>query len=245
MKKIALNDSLSIYQFEPKENHYIGTNITILEEQNEIIIIDTGYEHHIKQIEDVIQGKSITHVICTHFHPDHCYGLHELGKQNLIGSALFADTLALFDDLDDQLLVPDQQISETTELTFHNHKIKLIPNKGHSLCGLLIIIDEEFMFVGDDIMITNDNKPILPYVAETIDGHIKGLQNIKKHYSVYNIIPAHGAIIPKNEDGLKEIDLRIDYLYFAKTKDKDITNFEEKVQIKFEGSKWHRLNIKR
>ena len=80
MKKIQLSRNLYLYQFPPETDRVLGQNIFILYSIKECIIIDAGYERHMSQCKDELEGRKIKYVICTHFHPDHCYGLNVLEK---------------------------------------------------------------------------------------------------------------------------------------------------------------------
>jgi hydroxyacylglutathione hydrolase len=241
MNEIKLTEQFLMYQFEPDKDRVLGQNIFILYEGDKCIVFDAGYERHMKQLVTDLKKYRIEHVICTHFHPDHCYGLNELPKQHLIGSKYSIETLKMFDDLDNELLVPDQLIEEKTVVKFGNHTITLTPNPGHSNCGMVIDIDGEFLLVGDDYMTTNKNEPVLPYVAETIQQHKQALQNIIDNYKGYTFLPSHGVPTINTDD----MTYRIRYLDFALTKEKDLHLFYQEDDEHFLSERWHLLNIRK
>lgn len=241
MEEIKLTEQFYMYQFEPLEERVLGQNIFVLYEGNECIVFDAGYEAHMKQLVTDFKKYTIKHVVCTHFHPDHCYGLNVLSKQHLIGSKYSIETLEMFDDLDNKLLVPDVLVEEKTVLQFGNHTITLALNPGHSNCGMLIDIDGEFLLIGDDYMTTNKNEPVLPYVAESIEQHKVALQNIINNYNGFTLMPSHG--VPTFN--LEDLKYRIRYLDFASTKQKDLSLFYKDDDPHFLSERWHSLNIRK
>lgn len=241
MEEIRLTEHLYMYQFPPEEERVLGQNIFVLYEGDECIVFDAGYERHMKQLLTTLEKYTIKNVVCTHFHPDHCYGLNLLPKQNLIGSKHAIETLKMFDDLENEFIVPNILIEEKTVLKFNEHVITLTLNPGHSNCGMLIDIDSEFLLIGDDYMTTNKNEPVLPYVAETIEQHIEALNNIISNYKGYTLIPSHGVPTFSIED----LKYRIRYLEFALTKQKDLNLFYKVDDTHFLSERWHMLNIRK
>ena len=240
MKKVELTNQFHMYQFDPEQERVLGQNIFVLYHQNECIVFDTGYERHMEQVLPVLKDFDIKYVIITHFHPDHCYGLNILSKQQVVGSKYSIETLTMFDDLDNVLLIPSILIEKDTTIEFHDHTIKLSLNPGHSNCEMIIDVDGEFLLVGDEYM-TSNNKPVLPYVAETIEQHIDSLTRIIEDYSGYTFVPSHGV---KTKDAA-DLKYRIRYLKFAATKEKDINKFYQDNDVHYLSKRWHIVNIRR
>ena len=241
MKEIRLTKNFVMYQFDPEGERVLGQNIFVLYHDDECIVFDAGYECHMAELKPTLDKYDIKHVILTHFHPDHCYGLNELSKQNVIGSVHYIDTLTIFNDFDNELLIPAQTVDSTLSLDFYDHRIKIINNPGHSICGLAIIIDDEFVLVGDDILSTNDNNPVLPFIAYTIDSHESSLNVIKNLYSSKVLLPSHGSPLYKNQ--ISELDKRLNYIKFLKTKEKNIDVLHKKIDYTFENPEWHSFNV--
>ena len=241
MKEVALKENLIMYQFEADDKKILGQNIFVLFSDDECIVFDAGYERHMEQVLKHLTNHTIKHVICTHFHPDHVYGLNVLPKQSVIGSKYALETLTMFEDESNELLLPDIIVNDTYQLEFDNHIITLTICPGHSNCGMLIDIDGEFLLVGDDYMSTNDNIPVLPYIAESIKQHIESLQFIVNHYNGYTFLPSHG-VKTKNID---DLNFRIRYLLFTLTREVDITKLYNKNDVHFKNENWHKLNVKK
>jgi glyoxylase-like metal-dependent hydrolase (beta-lactamase superfamily II) len=245
VKKIEINSSIDIYQFPPPTDAVLGVNIVVLKSNNECIVFDAGYEHHMKELKPILDKMKIKYIICTHFHPDHCYGLNENKGHTVVGSKYAYDTLKIFNDHENEVLLPKIKVEDKMIINLGEHTVKLTINKGHSKCGLLINIDNQVLLTGDDIMFTNDGVSVLPYIADTIANHIDSLQTILRSYQNMIILPAHGKPISGNEVIKEEIVSRINYLEFVKEGNKDLEQFKKKYGINFESEKWHRVNVLR
>lgn len=216
MNKKQLTKNLIHYQFEPDQGKHFGFNIFALTHLDKVLLIDTGYEKHAQAVqEDLTKNNLILEkVIITHFHPDHIFGLKVLPNVEIYGSAYFQTTLNLWTDKKDhKTMTPSFQIHEETSFSFYDHKIKLIPLPGHSACEMLVIVNETYLFVGDEIMSSNEGKPLLPSVGrkEFISRHLVSLETLKS-FKGYIVIPSHGKIIKTSEGFQNDLDNRINYL---------------------------------
>ncbi len=241
MKTTQLSKNFNMYTFDPDEGRVLGQNIFVLFHENECVIFDAGYERHMSQLLPHLEGYTIKYVICTHFHPDHTYGLNVMPKQHVIGSFEAINTLTMFEVQDNELLVPQTLVKDSLQLTFHNHTIKLQTNPGHSNCGLLIDVDQSFVLIGDEYMTTNLNEPVLPYVAETITQHIQALECIINNYKTHTFIPSHGVPTTNVDD----LEYRVRYLEYALTKNSSLEPFYQQNDTHFLSESWHRLNIRK
>jgi glyoxylase-like metal-dependent hydrolase (beta-lactamase superfamily II) len=231
-KTIEFGDVI-IYQF-PENKNLIGTNISFMKMGENQVMIDAGYSYITKEILDVVMEKQIC--ICTHFHPDHYDGFRVFSHY-LIANSSYQETLQIFETLSEEI-TPDKLIYREETLKLFDKEFTLIPCKGHSVDGLLVVIDE-VLFVGDELMYTNDGRPILPYVASSIQNHINSLHTIKRLSTNKVIVPAHGSIITNQEFLQNDISMRLRYLYELGDKSVDIN---DPAYSYFENLKWHESN---
>ena len=239
MKKIKILEDFFMYQFEPFGGRILGQNIFVLFGKSECIVFDAGYEHHLEAVIQDLNGRSIKYIICTHFHPDHVYGLNILAKQYVIGSINYRETLEFFKDLDNELFIPTQTIKDETLIEFGRHKINLSLNQGHSNCGMLIDIDGTHLLVGDDYIALNSGEPVLPYLAASLQIHIDGLKNIVNNFKGYTYLPSHG----KETKNLADIEYRLRYLEFCKQLNTNLNDFYQLEEPRYINEKWHKVNI--
>ena len=210
MTKIDLGSGVIQYMFPPSktENHY-GYNIIAIVDNDEAILIDTAFEEQAQQVfEDFsVQGISIKGVVISHFHDDHMQGLKVLPKVPVYGSYRFQETLGMWTPKEEhENYTPSVIVKEPITIKLGSHTLEIIPSSGHSVCTVLVKIDEQFLHVADEIIYSNDGQPILPSIEsrENIKRQLESWERIRNHLPLA-IIPAHGPVLRgiKLQRGLK------------------------------------------
>jgi len=249
MEIFNLEEGLSVYKFSPNEkDEIVGYNVLVIQHENECILVDTAFRRHFVQIEEDLnkKGLKITKVIFSHFHRDHIGGIPKLDGVELVGSIYAKDTLkAMFKDADFTKYLPTNAVINKKMIVFGKFKIDLIVNKGHSIDGLLVLVNNKYIFVGDDIIFNYRDEPLLPFCAD-LDAiaHINSLETIKSLVKGSYLIPSHGPITNNEEEIKRDIDNRISYLnYIIKNKDSSYIDFSRETNIKFSGVEWYKNNV--
>ncbi|PAT02097.1 hypothetical protein CI105_04325 [Candidatus Izimaplasma bacterium ZiA1] len=244
MKKINLSDDITVYQFSPEGDRIVGLNITVIKDNDEYIIIDPGYERYLKIVLNDINENKIKNVFITHYHTDHYEGLTLLNNINVYGSKYASVTLSKYAKKDFLRSLPTVLINKTKIVEFEKHKIVQINNPGHSICSSIILLDDKYMFVGDDLIYNNEGVPVIPFVADkNIEQQISGLNNILNLFDNHIIVPGHGKIINNKVFVFEDVKNRIEYLnYILMNKCASYEEFHKQTGIKFLGSNWHNYN---
>ncbi|MBU1019774.1 MAG: MBL fold metallo-hydrolase [Firmicutes bacterium] len=218
----------------------------LLKNGDQALLLDTGYKRHFRKIKaDLVkQGMTLSTIVVSHFHPDHIGGVAESTGVNIYGSLLAKNTLMKFFPTFDHLL-PNNVVVDKKEFHFGKHKFLLIRNMGHSIDGLLVLIDDKFLFVADDLIYTEDLESVLPFCADhEIENHINSLKRIERFSQGKVIIPSHGLPIDDSVFLNKDIENRCRYLEFIL--DNPTASFETFTQstgITFVGEESHSYNI--
>jgi len=246
MKTIELEKNIIVYQFDSEENRVLGTNILVVINGDECLVVDTGYPRHFKiAYEDILRRNlKITHVVLSHFHPDHIGGFPEIKDLVIYGSVHGKETIKVFGDAYKDCL-PNVEIKNNTSFKFGNHLVDVVINKGHSVDGLIITLDNKYIFVGDDFMSDNDGLAVIPFCAEqNLEQHVSSIKSIIKVHKNKVIIPAHGMILKDDSIALIELNKRLKYLeYFIEKPNKSYEEFYEATSIELLNSKWHNYNM--
>jgi len=203
MLKKELSSDILQYIFPPRrEGVHFGDNITAVIHENKAVLIDVGFEDEAKQVfEDLSEmGITIDKVIISHFHDDHMNGLKLLSDVPVYGSSHFQHALDMWVEKEEHKhFVPSVVVEQPMKIEFGNHTLEIIPSPGHSMCTVLVKINEQFLHVADEIMYSPDGQPLLPSIEcrGDIKRQLESWDRIKD-YQTLDIIPGHGATFEGN-----------------------------------------------
>lgn len=210
-----IEDNFSQYAFAPMGQAHWGINVFALEDQDRVLLIDTGYAEYGKQLDDELRRRQLQldTVILSHFHDDHMEGLVHLKSPRLLGHAHYRATLEKWTPPDEHhRYVPTDLIAAPIRLEFGNHSLMLTPISGHSESDLLILINERYLHIGDLILQDPHSAPILPAVEPPLlTTHMRALEDLRQ-YLDYAFLLSHGPIIHDRAIKQREIDDRLRYL---------------------------------
>ncbi len=244
MRKILITEDLYQYQFPPRPDQHFGFNIFTLIHGKEALLIDTGFEDHALAVKEDLAKDGIkpTYIIISHFHDDHIFGLQTLENLHVFGSEFFQVSLDQYTLKEmHAIFKPTNMITETSKIKFGNFDIQFLLIPGHAICGIYTIINNQFVHIGDDIMCSNDDVPLLPSVElDRVSEHIASLEKLKE-YMFYTLLLGHGNSMSGNKLISKEIDDRLKYLKAVFTSEKP-TSYDEAVKecsCDFLHKEWH------
>ena len=244
MFKKELLKGCILYIFEPEQGNYYGNTITALINDDKVILIDAGYEYQAKAVmEDLNSNKlTIEKVIITHFHDDHMEGLKVLPNVPVYGSNYYQKTLDMWTVKEEhKYFTPTVLVKEPLNIQFEQHEIEMIPFPGHSICTIIVKINDEYIHIADELMFSKNGEPLLPCILkEDVKRQFISINKLKG-YSHYTFIPGHGdSIKDKNriENEIENVSL---YLSAILSNSNEIT-FEEATKecsCTFLYKEWH------
>jgi glyoxylase-like metal-dependent hydrolase (beta-lactamase superfamily II) len=173
-------------------------------------------------------GKAITHVILTHYHADHIYGLQEFkqaGARIIAQRAgleyLNSDTaqsrleasrkeLAPWIDADTRLVPADEWIDGPRELVVGGVRLLLQPvGPAHTPEDLVVFLPaEKVLFAGDIVF-----RARLPYVGQADSRHWIAALNTILAFDAKAVVPGHG---PLSTSARQDLELTRDYLAYLR-----------------------------
>ncbi|WP_432406475.1 MBL fold metallo-hydrolase [Wukongibacter sp. M2B1] len=217
MKIIEIDKDIFQYCFNGDKESNMGYNIFALIAEKKALIIDTAYAKEAQQVRADLEKNGIKpeKVIISHFHPDHAGGSSVFSDCEIIGSKFYKVNInncrrwaPEYEYIEPQVLVKNNDTME-----FGSFKLSFIYTPGHSNCSISTVINDNIIHIGDLIMTSDTEKPMLPIV--TINGsfseHISSLELIKS-LNMNTFLLAHGLPMSKREIINAEIDDRIYYL---------------------------------
>jgi glyoxylase-like metal-dependent hydrolase (beta-lactamase superfamily II) len=175
-----------------------------------------------------VTPQRVTHVIVTHYHADHVYGLQEFrqaGARIIAHRAaleyLNSDTarqrlevsrtdLAPWIDAQTQLVVPDQWVDGATELVVGGVRLQLQPvGPAHTPEDLVVLLPaERVLFAGDMVF-----RGRVPFVGQADSRQwIAALDTLLK-MDPQVVVPGHGAL---STSARQDLELTRDYLVYLR-----------------------------
>ena len=175
-----------------------------------------------------VTGKAVTHVIVTHYHADHVYGLQEFQragarimahrgaleylKSELAESRLVASRteLAPWIDAQTRLVPADEWVDATRELVIGGVRLVVVPvGPAHTPEDLVVYLPaEKVLFAGDVVF-----RGRLPFVGQAKSGEwIKALTTLLA-FDATVIVPGHG---PASRDARADMEMTRDYLSYLR-----------------------------
>ena len=173
-------------------------------------------------------GKAVTHVILTHYHADHIYGLqefkragahivaHEAALEYLNSETAQArlevsrKDLAPWIDAQTQLVPADEWIAGPRELVVGGVRLLLQPvGPAHTPEDTVVFLPQEkVLFAGDLVF-----RGRIPFVGQADSGHwIKALNTVLG-FDAAVVVPGHG---PMSTSAREDMELTRDYLGYLR-----------------------------
>lgn len=193
-----------------------------------------------------VTGKAVTHVILTHYHADHIYGLQEFKRAGarIIAQRggleyLNSDTaqsrlaasrteLAPWIDADTHLVAADEWIDGPRELVVGGVRLLLRPvGPAHTPEDLVVYLpSEKVLFAGDIVF-----RGRVPFVGQADSGHWIEALNQVLSFDAAVVVPGHG---PMSTSAREDMELTRDYLAYLRESmrraARDLAPFEEAYQ---------------
>ena len=200
-----------------------------------------------------VTPKPVTHVIVTHYHADHIYGLQTLRQQGArviahrsAGEYLNSDTarlrlehsrreIAPWVNAKTVLVPPDQWLDGDLTLEVGSTRF-LIRHVGpaHTPEDLVVYVPSEMVLFAGDLVFRNR----IPYVGQADSRRwIEALEHLLA-FDATTIVPGHG---PLSRDARKDMELTRDYLVYLRAKMAQAAHNLEPFEDAYRATDWSRF----
>jgi len=234
------------YTFEPHSIPRVGHNIYTVKSEESLTIIDPSSENMVEEIkkDDDFNTERLGNVIISHYHGDHISGIAQLPRCTVWGSEHYAKTLgdrypaSIID-----LVKPSIDLKYGAQYTLGGVSVRFYQGRGHTVCGILTVIGEEFIHTNDIIGFNDHGDPILPLIFDSAYEYYRTVQKILG----FNL----KIIVPHMQD-LDQTKIRETLLIYKEYLEEilehreqfDLKKFEEKQGISFDYAMHHSKNLR-
>jgi glyoxylase-like metal-dependent hydrolase (beta-lactamase superfamily II) len=226
----------------PANRNFIS-NAGFIETADGVVVVDAlGSPQLARELIAEIRartGKAVTHVILTHYHADHIYGLQEFKRagariiahrggldylnSETAHSRLAASRveLAPWVDAETRLVPADEWIAGPRELVVGGVRLLLQPvGPAHTPEDLVVFLPaEKVLFAGDIVF-----RGRLPFVGQADSRRWIAALDTLLAYDARLVVPGHG---PMSDSARADMELTRDYLsYLRETMGKAARNME-------------------
>jgi glyoxylase-like metal-dependent hydrolase (beta-lactamase superfamily II) len=176
-----------------------GTNTYIVGRGSHFVVIDPGPNDsaHLDRILAATNAR-VSHVICTHSHPDHSPGAATLKAST---QAVVLGRPAPQDDHQDESYRPDGMLDDGDVIAASGTRIRCYHTPGHASNHVCLLLEPEGWLLTGDHLMSGSTVVILPPDG-SMRLYLESLRRLRT-LPLAALLPGHGAVMP---DPLGEID---------------------------------------
>lgn len=244
MKKIELSMGIFQYKFDSVEDVLYGNNIIAVISGDKAILIDTGYNFQTEEVRKDLMASGITieGVVVSNFSKEHIQGMKLLEGVSIYGSQYYQPALNQWVSPEEQKYYePTVKIDKSRKIIFGDQVLELLHNPGHSICTLLIKINETYLYISDELMYATTGELLLPRVTkQSIINYYVSVHNLAK-LSNYIFLPGHGDAVVEKHKIIADTKNVCHYLCEVLSHDEEITveQATQNCKCTFLHTDWH------
>lgn len=130
------------------ETFDVDNNVWVIGDDSECIVFDAP--HNVDAVEQLVGGRTVTHILCTHAHDDHIRHVFELAERVSAPILLHADDAPVWRLTHERQ--PDAELHDGDEFTVGGTTLRVIHTPGHSPGSCSFYVEElGVVFTGDTL----------------------------------------------------------------------------------------------
>lgn len=176
-----------------------GTNTYVIGTGPTYVVVDPGPDDtvHVERILAATDGR-VSHVLCTHSHPDHSPGAMALKAAT---GAVVLGRAAPDDGYQDDSYRPDAGMDDGDLIAIAGANIRALHTPGHASNHVCLLLEDEGWLMTGDHLMGGSTVVILPPDG-SMRLYLDSLSRLRT-LPLVALLPGHGAVMP---DAIGEID---------------------------------------
>ena len=194
------------------QRNWLSCNSLLLKNQNEAVLIDTGYASHadltLQVLEKHLRGQPLTTILNTHLHSDHCGGNAKLQQHysdveihiphTQVGAVNCWDTNSLSFEMTGQTCHPFKStggLVPGNEILICGQPWQLISSPGHDSDSLMLFQPESRVLVSADALWESGISVVFPEFSGINHGFHEALSTLDviERLKPSTVVPGHGS----------------------------------------------------
>ncbi len=238
------------------ERGWLSSNNVLICDDTHAVLVDTGYWTHAQQtqalVANALQGRTLTHIVNTHLHSDHCGGNAHLQKcyphaHTFIppGHAPFVEqwnATALTYTPTGQHCPPFVKtglLHDGERLPLHNANWRVHAAPGHDPHSVVLFNEEERILISADALWENGFGVVFPEIEGVAAfDEVEATLDIIEQLQPRLVLPGHGGVFSDVPEAIARARSRL--TQFRNAPDKH-ASYAAKVLIKFKLLEWQRI----
>jgi glyoxylase-like metal-dependent hydrolase (beta-lactamase superfamily II) len=230
------------------ERGWLSSNNILIQDSSQSILVDSGYWIHAEQTQALLsaalQHQSLTMLINTHLHSDHCGGnAHLQAIYPTLKTCIPPGHAAFVDDWNAQALTyePTGQhcpafvrtalVQDGDALVVNGQTWRIHSAPGHDPNSVVIFNESEGVLISADALWENGFGVVFPEIEglrafDEVDATLKIIENLNPKL----VLPGHGSMFSDVSDAITRARSRLDQ--FRKSPEKH-ASYAAKVLLKF------------
>lgn len=178
-----------------------GTNSYVLGTGPAYVIVDPGPEdvEHVERLL-AVAGGNVSHVLCTHSHPDHSPGAAAIKAAT---GATVLGRPAPDDGYQDDTYRPDATMEEGDVIAIAGVSIRVVHTPGHASNHVCLLLETEGWLLTGDHLMGGSTVVILPPDG-SMRLYLESLHRLRT-LPLTALLPGHGAVMPDPIDEIGRV----------------------------------------
>lgn len=233
MEKHSIRENLEHYYFIlNKGDERINSIYACIDntgEKPKALLLDSAFPEQAALVKKDLESQGITveSIIISHYHPDHAGGCPVFPAVKVMAGYLYEHNYENCKRWRPDLtfIRPVLTFKNQSTFSFGTNFFQFIEAPGHSLCMMLIKINNDVLYISDLLMYAEDGRLSLPYISPggSYKQYIATLETLKK-MEFRTALVTHGKAIDDKTRLNEDIDK---YIYYLKA----VLNSEDQLPL--------------
>lgn len=223
----AIDSGILRYRFTANQIPRVSHAVYVLVSGDRAVVIDPSYRENARVLRDELakEGITVTDVIISHGHPDHCEGVLVFDEVRIWGVGELTPFGQEYTEEEVRSMLSNQAVCFGQAYRINEFSIRFFPGRGHLDSGMLTEINGVYLHTNDLLCYNEAGIPVLPLVFDNVAEYRRSLESLQQHPD-YNLLLPH---LSGGEQGDYHAQIRMNLRYLQALEERGSALSEEDV----------------